>query len=138
MTFDSNNEKQYNLDKIWDDIIDSQTHLPMKIISESVVSILNYKHSNISYIRIEGRILIYKICDDGVMVLWQLDSSIKQSENDNLSLRLLSSNFADNIRDDLNDAICEECNWEKQDLNIQINVSSEVVMNIPKKVTYFG
>ncbi len=137
MTFDSNNEKLYNIDEIWDETIDSQTHLPMKIISESVVSILNYKHSNISYIRIEGRILIYKICDDGVIVLWQLDASIKQSENDNLSLRLLSSNFTDNIRDELNDAICEECNWEKQDLNIQINVASEIPTKIPVNNMYF-
>ena len=121
MTFDWKTFESIDTHESLSDSHEQENKLPMKRVSETVVTILNYKDSKISYIRVDGNILIYRICDDGVVVLWKLDASLPISKN-NLSLRLLSPDFVENMRDTFADTICQECNWDKQKLDIHFNI----------------
>ena len=124
MTFDWKTFESIDTHESLSDSHEQENKLPMKRVSETVVTILNYKESKIFYIRINQNILIYRICDDGVVVLWKLDATLPASNN-NLSLRLLSPDFVENIRDAFVDTICQECNWEKQKLDIHFNMQSK-------------
>ena len=142
MTFDWKTFESIDTHESPSDSHEQENKLPMKRVSETVVTILNYKESGISYRNIGKEYLIYKLCHDGVIVLWKIEEPLSIPEHGNLSIRLLSSDLVDKIREPFIDQLCQDHGWESEGINFRFNTTKESTQSqeVPwvDRLAYFG
>lgn len=86
-------------------------------VSLSIFNIINWKHSQIKQVEINGVIFIYWFTDDVVTIFGKLTSP-HNFTNEILPVKLLWSEFSDSIQSKINNKICEEHNIWILDLPI--------------------